>query len=236
VRGAWQHFRTFAADSKLTDRMMNIKKFVFNAFMVNSYFLYDDTGECILVDAACYSRAEEEKIRNFIAEKKLRPVRNLNTHCHIDHVLGNSFIAKEYGIRPEYHEDAASFFLTMRQVGSSFGFSVSDFPEPGRFLEDGEIIRWGNSFVNVLFTPGHADGSVCFYSESDGFVITGDVLFRDSIGRTDLPTGDYDQLMRSIHGKLFTLPEETVVYPGHGPETTIGYERVNNPFIRQAAG
>lgn len=212
--------------------MIEIKKFVFNTFMVNSYILSDESGECILIDAACYEPGEQAEITGFLAANNLRLVRNLNTHCHIDHVLGNGFIAETYGIFPEYHQNSLPFFHTLNEIGSSFGFSIDNIPEPKRFLEDNETVHWGNSSLKVLFTPGHADGSVCFYNESQGFLITGDVLFRDTIGRTDLPSGNFDQLMSSIKTRLFTLPGETVVYPGHGPETTIGYEMVNNPFIR----
>ncbi len=212
--------------------MIKIEKFVFNTFMVNSYLLYDETGDCILIDAACYEPEEEDEIRNFLEANNLTLIRNLNTHCHIDHILGNNFIAQTYKIRPEYHEKSALFFHTLKEIGSSFGYGISQVPEPNRFLEDGETIQLGNSSLKVLYTPGHAEGSVCFYCEDQKFVITGDVLFKDTIGRTDLPSGDFDQLMRSIKTKLFTLPGETIVYPGHGPETSIGYEMVNNPFIR----
>jgi hydroxyacylglutathione hydrolase len=212
--------------------MIKIQKFVFNTFMVNSYILSDETGECILIDAACYEPEEEDEIRSFIVANNLKLVRNLNTHCHIDHVLGNNFIARDYAIQPEFHENSMVFFHTLKEMGSSFGYTISQIPAPKRFLTDGETINWGNSSLKVLYTPGHAAGSVCFYNEIQGFVITGDVLFKDTIGRTDLPTGDFDQLMNSIKNKLFSLPPETKVYPGHGPETTIGYEMENNPFIR----
>lgn len=228
----WLHFRTFAALVKHEKRMIKIRKFVFNTFMVNSYILYDETGDCILIDAACYEPKEEEEVRSFISDNKLNLVRNLNTHCHIDHVLGNGFISRNYQVNPEYHEDSTLFFHTLKEMGSSFGFVINDIPAPARFLEDNEIIRWGNSSLKVLFTPGHAAGSVCFYSEPEKFVITGDVLFRDTIGRTDLPSGDFDLLMNSIRTRLFSLPEDTLVYPGHGPDTEIGYEMENNPFIR----
>ena len=200
--------------------------------MVNTYLLHDETGECVVIDAACFDQGEQEILKNYIKDNNLKLVRNLNTHCHIDHVLGNDFIALTYGVYPEYHENSVPFFQTAKEIGASFGYSFSRIPEPRRFLEDGETVHWGSSSMNVLYSPGHAEGSVCFYSESQGFVITGDVLFRDTIGRTDLPSGNFDQLMRSIKTKLFTLPENTVVYPGHGPETSIGYEMVNNPFIR----
>jgi glyoxylase-like metal-dependent hydrolase (beta-lactamase superfamily II) len=212
--------------------MIRIEKFVFNTFMVNTWLLYNETGEGIIVDAACYGSEEENMLRDFIAENNLKLVRNLNTHCHIDHVLGNAFIAQSYGIYPEYHKNSTPFFQTLKEFGSSFGFDIDHIPPPRRFLEDDEMIHWGNSSLKVMFTPGHAEGSVCFYNEDQGFVITGDVLFKDTIGRTDLPSGNFEQLMKSIKTRLFTLPGDTVVYPGHGPETTIGYERENNPFVR----
>ncbi len=212
--------------------MIKIKKFVFNTFMVNTYILFDETGDCVLIDAACYELKEQEELRKFIADNNLHLVRNLNTHCHIDHVLGNNFIAQVYAIRPEYHENSLPFFHTLKEIGSSFGYVITQVPEPVRFLEDKETICWGDSSLEVLYTPGHAEGSVCFYNEKQQFVITGDVLFKDTIGRTDLPSGDFNQLMTSIKTRLFTLPDETIAYPGHGPETTIGYEKENNPFIR----
>ncbi|MEI6899207.1 MAG: MBL fold metallo-hydrolase [Bacteroidota bacterium] len=212
--------------------MIKIRNFVFNTFMVNTYLLYNESGESILVDAACYEESEEKELAGFILDNGLKVVRNLNTHCHIDHILGNPFIAKRYGISPEFHRASLPFLGPAREIGLSFGYEVNSLPEPKGFLEDGTLIPFGKSTLKVLYTPGHADGSVCFYCEQEGFVITGDVLFKDTIGRTDLPTGDLDLLMESIHTKLFSLPDNTVVYPGHGPETTIGYEKMNNPFIR----
>lgn len=212
--------------------MIQIHKITFNVFMVNTYFLFDETGECIIIDAACYDSGEQQEVKDFLLEHKLKLVRNLNTHCHIDHILGNDFITNTFKIFPEYHKNGVPFFMTLKEMGSSFGINIDRVPEPARFLDDGETIRWGNAELKVLFTPGHAEGSVCFYNENQKFVITGDVLFKDTIGRTDLPSGDFNQLMNSIKTRLFTLPAETVVYPGHGPETTIGYEMGNNPFIR----
>ena len=211
---------------------MKLKIFVFNTFLVNCYVLYDETGEAILVDAACYDADEQKKLADFIDSENLKPVRNINTHCHIDHILGNGFIEDTYGLKPEYHRDAQHFLLTAREIGLSFGYRLDRIPDPAGFLNENDIVRFGNSELKVLSTPGHAAGSICLYSAKDGFVITGDVLFRETIGRTDLPSGDFDQLMNSIRTKLFTLPPETVVWPGHGPETTISYEMVNNPFIR----
>ncbi|MCX6245127.1 MAG: MBL fold metallo-hydrolase [Bacteroidetes bacterium] len=212
--------------------MIKTEKYVFNNFQVNSFILYDDSGECVIIDAACYDEREKQQVMEFIEGNSLKLVRNLNTHCHIDHVLGNGFISEIYGIRPEYHEASVPLLFAAPEIAASFGFVLRQIPEPARYLQDGETIRFGSSELKVLYTPGHADGSVCFYNKENGFVITGDVLFRDTIGRTDLPTGNFDLLMKSIREKLFTLPDDTKVYAGHGPETTIGYEKMNNPFIR----
>ncbi len=212
--------------------MITIKPFAFNPFMVNTYLLFDETREAIVVDAACSDQREEEHLENFLKANSLKLVRNINTHCHIDHILGNVFIEERYGILPEYHPGGELFLLKAKEIGATYGFKVDRVPEAGKLLEDNEMIRWGNSSLKILYTPGHADGSCCLYSKDQGFVVTGDVLFRDSIGRTDLPSGNFDLLMESIQMKLFTLPDDTIVYPGHGPETEIGYEKLNNPFIR----
>ena len=211
--------------------MISVKKFVFNAFMVNTWVLYDETGECIIIDPGCNEAGEERFLDNFLSENNLRLVRNLNTHCHIDHILGNGYIAERYRVYPEYHQASLPFFTTAREIAMSFGFSLDHIPEPKGFISGDETITFGRSVLSVLYTPGHADGSVCFYNQEQDFVITGDVLFRDSIGRTDLPSGNFDLLMRSIKEKLFTLPDRMVAYLGHGLETTIGYEKMNNPFL-----
>jgi glyoxylase-like metal-dependent hydrolase (beta-lactamase superfamily II) len=212
--------------------MIQIQRFTFNDFMVNTYLLWDETLDAVLIDAACYDQEEQKELREFIERKGLRLVENLNTHCHVDHVLGNEFVAAQFGVNPRYHQDSEFFFQTVREIGSSFGFRLGNIPKPAGYLEDGQTVTWGHSSLTVLFTPGHANGHVCFYQPEQGFVITGDVLFKDTIGRTDLPSGNFDLLMQSIKNKLFTLPEDTIVWPGHGPDTTIGYESRNNPFIR----
>ena len=212
--------------------MIHIERFTFNVFMVNTYLLWDETQEALIIDAACYEPFEQQALLDFIENAGLKPVRNVNTHCHIDHVLGNNFIFRHFGIKPEYHTEGAPFFLTAKEVAISFGFKMDGIPEPAGYISEGTAVTFGKSSLQVLDTPGHADGSVCLYSPSDGFVITGDVLFKDTIGRTDLPSGDFDKLMKSIKTRLFTLPDDTVVYPGHGEATTIGYEKRNNPFVR----
>jgi glyoxylase-like metal-dependent hydrolase (beta-lactamase superfamily II) len=186
----------------------------------------------VVIDAACYEEREKLEIKEYIRKNNLKLVRNLNTHCHIDHMLGNGFIAETFGIYPEYHEGSAPFLITAREIAGSFGYVMNGIPAPARYLTDNEKITFGTSILEVFYTPGHANGSVCFYNKEQGFVITGDVLFRDTIGRTDLPSGSFDLLMKSIRERLFTLPDDTVVYAGHGPDTTIGYEKQNNQFIR----
>jgi glyoxylase-like metal-dependent hydrolase (beta-lactamase superfamily II) len=212
--------------------MIKIKKFVFNSFQVNSYILYDESRECVIIDAACYEPHEKQEVKEFIEQNNLKLVRNLNTHLHIDHILGNCFIAETFGIYPEYHEASVPFLSTAREIAGSFGYTMNEIPAPARYLEENEKITFGTSELVVIYTPGHADGSVCFYNKEQGFVITGDVLFRDTIGRTDLPSGNFNLLMKSIREKVFTLSDDTVIYPGHGPETSVGYEKQNNPFIR----
>ncbi|MCK4408389.1 MAG: MBL fold metallo-hydrolase [Bacteroidales bacterium] len=211
--------------------MITVKKFVFNSFQVNTYVLFDETKECVIIDAACYEDFEKEELVEYIAKEGLKPVRLLDTHCHIDHILGNNFVADKYNLGIEIHRDGLPFHKGVKNHGVAFGFDLEPLTEPSNFFKDGDKIKFGNSELEVLYTPGHADGSVCFLNRKQKFVIVGDVLFNQSIGRTDLPTGDYDLLIKSIREKLFTLPDDFTVYPGHGPETSIGFEKVNNPYL-----
>jgi hydroxyacylglutathione hydrolase len=212
--------------------MIKIKKFVFNPFEENTYLIEDKNGECAIIDAGCYEESEQMQVSGHLEEQALKLVRNFSTHLHIDHIFGNGFLADRYGVFPEYHEAAVPFLTTVKEIAGSFGLVMNGQPKPARYLTEGDVLTFGTTQLEVFYTPGHANGHVCFYSRAGGFVFTGDVLFRDTIGRTDLPTGNFNLLMESIREKLFTLPDETVVYPGHGPETTIGYEKLNNPFIR----
>jgi glyoxylase-like metal-dependent hydrolase (beta-lactamase superfamily II) len=168
---------------------------------------------------------------DFIKDNGLKLTRVLLTHTHIDHVMGCNAIEELTGIGPELHEAGMVFLDHSTRTAETYGLSLEKNPEPKGFLKEGEEISLGENKLKVLYTPGHADGSVCFYSEADGFVIVGDVLFHMSIGRTDFPTGSYDVLRQSIFEKLFTMPDDTVVYSGHGPETSIGFEKANNPFL-----
>ncbi|MCD4698775.1 MAG: MBL fold metallo-hydrolase [Bacteroidales bacterium] len=212
--------------------MINIEKFVFNPFQENTFILFDETKECILIDPGCYDEQEKMFLKDFISSKGLKPVKQIYTHCHVDHILGNNFIVETFNLKPEIHKAGLQFLVNGHQHGEMYGFKMEKNAEPENFIEDGDIIKFGNSELKAIYTPGHADGSLCFINHEQKFVITGDVLFKDSIGRTDFPTGDFDLLMESIHNELFTLPDDFTVYCGHGPETSIGYEKVNNPYIR----
>jgi glyoxylase-like metal-dependent hydrolase (beta-lactamase superfamily II) len=211
--------------------MIKIHTLVFNAFQVNTYILSDETGESIVIDAACYSQNEKDVFDQFIANNQLKPVKALNTHCHVDHVLGNKHVAEKYHIPLEVNQNDLSLLATADKHGIVFGFHVEEQPVIKEYLAEDKDITFGNSSLKVFHVPGHSPGSVAFYSPEGKFVIVGDVLFKGSIGRTDLPGGNYDQLIDSIYKKLMTLPPDTVVFPGHGPSTTIHEEALSNPFL-----
>lgn len=222
---------TCSFNTKKEKTMIKIKQFVFNAFQVNCFVLYDETKECVIIDASCYDEKEKKEISDFISENNLKPIHLLNTHCHIDHILGNKYISDTYNIVPEAHESDKQFVDSAKDYGSTFGFNVEG-PKPiGKFLKDGETIEFGNSKIVTIHVPGHSLGSLCYYSKEDKFVIAGDVLFNGGIGRTDLPGGNYESLITNIKEKLFTLDDETTVFPGHGPKTDIGNEKWSNPFF-----
>lgn len=212
--------------------MITIQKFTFNSFQVNTYLLYDETKECVLVDVACQDRQEQELLLSFLKTNNLKVKEIVNTHSHVDHILGNAFAKSTFNVPLTAHKGGDQFIRTAPASAQMFGFSMGEPVFPDQYIKEGDSIRFGNSKLKVLYTPGHADGSICLHSEEEKFVIAGDVLFRDSIGRTDLPTGDYDLLNENIKKKLFSMADETVVYPGHGPQTSIGEEVMNNPFVR----
>lgn len=206
--------------------------FTFNPFQENTYLLYDDSGECILIDPGCYENHEKLELESFIRQHGLKPVRLINTHCHIDHIFGNNFVSKTWGLALEIHKGELPVLNAVPAISQFYGIPAGEpSPAPQRFIEEGERIAFGHSELIALFTPGHSPASLSFYCESDQFIIAGDALFRESIGRTDLPGGDFDTLIQSIKTKLLTLDDSTTVYPGHGPSTTIGHERQFNPFF-----
>lgn len=211
--------------------MIKIQTFVFNGFQENTYLLYDETNEAVIIDPGCYSSTEQTELIDFVTKNNLNVIKLLNTHCHIDHVLGNNFVCKKFNVDLYIHElDLATLHATT-EYGHLYGFNIDKSPEPTHFLNDGDKITFGNSTLDVLFTPGHAPGHVVFVNHEQKFVINGDVLFKGSIGRTDLPGGNHNTLIDSIKTKMFALPDDFIVHTGHGPTTTIGYEKKYNPFL-----
>lgn len=211
---------------------MKIYKFVFSPIDVNTYILVDDSGDCAIIDCGCYEKQESEELENFIKEKGINPVLLLNTHCHLDHIFGNSFVLEKYGLRTFSSELDELNRKNAGQHAMLFGLTMDTPPEPAGFISDNQIVTFGTTELKALHVPGHTSGSLAFYSEKNNCVFTGDALFSGSIGRTDLQGGNYETLIRSIKNKLFVLPPSTVVYPGHGNETTIEREMKSNPFFK----
>lgn len=209
-----------------------LKIFEFNPFAENTYVVYDDSGECVIFDPGCYTPEERKALQQFIADNHLKPVRLINTHCHLDHVFGNRFVHDTWQLPLEIHRDELPLLTRFPDVCRMYGIPGAEAsPAPGLFLNHGDVVNFGNTRLEVLLTPGHSPASLSFYCREEGYVIAGDVLFLESIGRTDLPGGDFDTLIASIRRELFVLPGETIVYPGHGPATTIRHEMEYNPFL-----
>ncbi len=203
-----------------------------NPFGENTYIVYDETGECVIFDPGCYTQEERDQLKAFIEEHQLTPVRLINTHCHLDHIFGNAFVANTWQLGLEIHRGEVSVLARFPDVCKMYGVpNIQLSPEASAFIEPGDIVAFGNTSLKTLFTPGHSPASLSFYCEASEFVIAGDVLFFESIGRTDLPGGHMETLLASIRSELFTLPGATVVYSGHGPTTTIRHEMESNPFL-----
>jgi len=212
--------------------MLEIKSFEFNPIQENTYILYNQFNECIIVDPGCYTDDERLELVNFITEKKLTPKLLLNTHCHLDHVFGNKFIAEKYNLILHVHENEIPVLMYAPASGLMYNLPFDNYAGEYQYLKDGELIPFGDDQLKVLLTAGHSLGSVSYYYEKGKFVLAGDALFYRSIGRTDIPMADHDLLIESIRTKLLTLPDDTVVYSGHGPSTDIGSEKVHNPFLQ----
>jgi hydroxyacylglutathione hydrolase len=210
--------------------MLQLQSFVFNPLQENTYVLFDETKECVIIDPGCYEREEQYDLADFIETNQLTVVKLLNTHGHVDHVLGNAFVKETYKTKLYIHEQDAATLKAVKVYASHYGFFQYQEAEADIYLKEGEAVTFGNQSLDILFVPGHAPGHIAFYHAPSKTLIGGDVLFYNSIGRTDLPGGDFDTLINSIHTKFFTLPDDVTVYPGHGPETTIGYEKRTNPF------
>jgi glyoxylase-like metal-dependent hydrolase (beta-lactamase superfamily II) len=210
---------------------MEIFKFIFSPIEENTYILADNSGDCAIIDCGCYDEEESARIEKFIRDKKLNPVLLLNTHCHLDHIFGNKFMLERYNLRTLSSELEEGNRKNAQEHAMLFGLSMDDPPEPAGFIAHNQVIRFGKTELLALHVPGHTVGSLAFYSEKNGCVFTGDALFAGSIGRSDLPGGNFEQLIKSIENQLFVLPPATVVYSGHGNETTIGKEIKSNPFF-----
>ncbi|UKN01873.1 MBL fold metallo-hydrolase [Paracrocinitomix mangrovi] len=212
--------------------MIKVHKLTFNPFQENTYILSDETNECVIIDPGCYDRSEQVYLKSYIEENGLKPVKLLNTHCHIDHVLGNYFVSKEWDLELGMHEADLVTLHNIPNYAELYGFGGYQIsPDPTYYINEGDKVTFGNSTLEVLFGPGHAPGHIAFYSLEDDFIINGDILFQGSFGRTDLPGGNFQILKDTIVNKMFNLPESMTVFTGHGPETKIGYEKMTNPIL-----
>ncbi len=213
--------------------MLQIHSFVFSPIQENTYVLYNEQKECAIIDPGCYFDEEKEALKKFIDDNGLKPQLLLNTHCHLDHVFGNKFIAETYGLTLQLHEKEKQVLAFAPTSGLMYNMPFDNYAGEFIVLKEGDKILLGTDELLVIEAPGHSPGHVCFYCAKQNFVISGDVLFQRSIGRTDLPMGNHQTLLNSIRTKLFVLPDETVVYSGHGERTTIGEEKVKNPFLKK---
>lgn len=212
---------------------MKIKRFEFNMFPVNCYVLADETGEAVVIDPGCYYEEEKQALKGFIQDNKLQVKHLLCTHLHTDHIFGTPFMLKEFGLKPEANQADEFWIEESPKQSRMFGIKLEENPVAiGNYLHDGDLIRFGNTTLEAIHVPGHSPGSLVYYCASDGCMFSGDVLFQGSIGRADLAGGNFDHLIENICSRLFVLPNETVVYPGHGAPTTIGIEKAENPFFR----
>lgn len=211
--------------------MLNIQVFTFNPFGLNTYVLWNDKKEAVIIDAGNFNDAENQQLKDFIDDQGLKPQLFLLTHNHIDHILGTAFVQSEWGLIPHCHPDGMFLIDEAPVYGPSLGFTNIHISKEYKHIDEKDFLEFDGDAIGIYHTPGHVNGSLCFHFKKDKLLFSGDVLFQQSIGRTDLPTGDYDLLAQSIRKKLYVLDDETQVFPGHGPKTSIGFEKRNNPFI-----
>lgn len=212
---------------------MEVYSFIFSPIGVNTYVLADKSGECAIVDCGCFYEEEFDKLVSFIEEKKLHPVLLLDTHCHLDHIFGNKKMLDKYNLKAYSHKEEEYNRKNAVKDALSFGLQMDVPPVPAGYVEDGQEFSFGETTLKAIFVPGHTAGSMAYYNEKDGIVLTGDALFEGSIGRTDLYGGDYDQLINSIRTRLFTLPPDTIICPGHGGDTSVSTEIESNPYFNE---
>lgn len=211
--------------------MLALKSFTFSPVQENTYVLYNEAGECCIIDPGCYFPEERDELKTGIEKTGLKPVMLLNTHCHLDHVFGNKFVHDTWGLTLHLHPREKPVLDFAPKSGEMWQLPFDQYDGPLEYIKEGQVLRIGEEELEIRFVPGHSPGSIAFYHAAGGFIIGGDVLFNRSVGRTDLPGGDMDTLVNSIQTQFFTLPDETKVYSGHGPVTTIGFEKMNNPFV-----
>jgi len=210
--------------------MLKIKKFTFGPFQENTYLLWDELMRCTIIDPGCSNAREEKELSAFLTDQGLTADQLIYTHCHIDHVLGHAYICDSYDLSPLYHAEEEQVMEMATVTGEMYGVNYTDGPRADKHLSHGDTIQVGDTEMTCLWCPGHSPGSLVFY-DGKQLAIGGDVLFRESIGRTDLPGGNHEQLLQSIREQLYTLPDEVYVFPGHGPKTSIGYEKLHNPWV-----
>lgn len=211
---------------------MKIKSFVFSPFQENTYVITNNTNDCLIIDPGCYEKNEKAELKDFIENNNLKPVKLINTHCHIDHIFGNKFVFDQWGLQPIIHKDDLFLLEGLEKVAQMYGIpNVDNSPLPVSYMDEGDLVEFGEVTFEIIHVPGHAPGHVALIHHASKSVISGDVLFNGSIGRTDLPGGDFDTLIASIKNKMFALEDDYTVYSGHGSTTTIGNEKKTNPFL-----
>jgi hydroxyacylglutathione hydrolase len=212
---------------------LNIQFFTFNPIQENTYILSDNQKNAIIIDPGCYTREEKSILKNYISENELNVLALLNTHCHIDHILGNYFVKNEYQVDFYMHKDDLPTLNAVPSYAHIYGFDAyEESPQPDKLIQDKEVLKFGNIELEVIFGPGHAPGHVAFYNKENNILIAGDILFKGSFGRVDLPGGSMEVLKQTIYNRIFTLPENTLVYPGHGDYTSIGEEKRTNYILQ----
>lgn len=212
--------------------MIHIETFTFNPFSENTYIVSDETKECVIIDPGCHNYEERKELKDYIENEGLKVVHLLNTHAHIDHVLGNAFVKRTFGVKLHLHKNDLPLLENAANRADYYGFPNYESSTVDVFIEEGDTITFGNSSLDILFVPGHAPGHVAFLNGEQKICLSGDVLFRGSVGRTDFPLCSFPDLEKSIRTKLYQLSDDTVVYPGHGPTTTIGFEKKHNSYIK----
>ncbi len=213
--------------------MITVEQITFNPFQENTFIIHDETKEALVVDPGCYYPEEKQRFKDYITTNCLDLKGIISTHSHLDHVFGNHFVMSEFNVGLTIHKEDLQTLKMQSKTCEMYGIPNVDLsPEPTQFIKEGEQIKFGKSVLDVVFVPGHAPGHIAFISHKDKFIINGDCLFNGSIGRTDLPGGSMEQLLTSIRTQIFTLPDDYTVYCGHGPSTTVGFEKNNNPFLK----